>query len=194
MSRIGRKPIEIPQGVKTEVTGQKVKVTGPKGILELEIHPNMKLELKDGVLTVIRPSDEKFDRSLHGLTRALVFNAVTGVSLGFTKVLQIYGIGYKAIKDPKGLTLNLGFSHPINLEAPKGIEFDITDEPGLKVLDKTYQSSLVVKGIDKQLVGEVAATIRRFRRPEPYQGKGIRYQGEHIRRKAGKTAAGAAGS
>jgi len=194
VSRIGRKPIEIPQGVKTELAGQKIKVTGPKGTLEVEIHPNMKLELKDGVLTVIRASDDKFNRSLHGLTRALIFNAVTGVSQGFKKVLQIYGVGYKAIKDHKGLTLNLGYSHPINLEAPKGIEFDIADEPALKVLDKTYQSSIVVKGIDKQLVGEMAATIRGFRKPEPYQGKGIRYQGEHIRRKAGKTAAGAAGS
>ncbi|MBI4725994.1 50S ribosomal protein L6 [candidate division TA06 bacterium] len=194
MSRIGRKPIEIPKGVKTELVGQKIKVTGPKGALELEIHPNIKLDIKDGVLTVIRASDEKFDRSLHGLTRALVFNAVTGVSQGFTRVLQIYGIGFKAIKDPKGLTLNLGFSHPINMEAPQGIEFDLTDEPAQKVLDKTYQSSIVIKGIDKQLVGEVAATIRRFRKPEPYQGKGIRYQGEHIRRKAGKTAAGATGA
>lgn len=194
MSRIGKKPVAIPKGVKVELAGQKVKITGPKGALEHQVHPNIKIELKDDVLTVIRGSDDKFDRALHGLERALLANMVTGVSEGFKKVLQIYGIGYKAIKDPKGLTLNLGYSHPINLEAPQGIEFEITDDQALKAQDKTYQSSIVIKGIDKQLVGEIAATIRRFRRPEPYQGKGIRYLGEHIRRKAGKTAAGAAGS
>ncbi len=194
MSRIGKKPVAIPKGVKVELAGQKVKITGPKGTLEHQVHSNIKIELKDEVLSVVRSSDDKFDRALHGLERSLLANMVTGVSEGFKKVLQIYGIGYKAIKDPKGLTLNLGYSHPINMEAPKGIEFEIAEDQALKAQDKTYQSSIVVKGIDKQLVGEVAATIRRFRRPEPYQGKGIRYLGEHIRRKAGKTAAGATGS
>jgi large subunit ribosomal protein L6 len=193
VSRVGKKPISLPQGVKAEIKGQTVKVTGPKGSIEQAVHPNIKVSLAEGTLTVSRSSDEKFDRALHGLTRALLANAVTGVSQGFQKVLQVYGIGFKAAVDPKGLTLSLGYSHTISLPKPPGVEFEIQDEPQLKAKDKTYQTSIVVKGIDRQAVGEAAAIIRQFRKPEPYQGKGIRYRGEVIRRKAGKAAAGAGG-
>ncbi len=193
MSRVGKKPISMPQGVKAEIKNGSVKVTGPKGTIEQPFHPNIKVALEGDKMTVTRNSDEKFDRALHGLTRALLANAVTGVSQGFQRVLQVYGIGYKAVIDPKGLTLSLGYSHTIFLPKPAGIDFEIQDEPQLKVKDKTYQTSIVVKGINRQTVGEVAATIRQFRKPEPYQGKGIRYQNEIIRRKAGKAAAGAGG-
>lgn len=193
MSRVGKKPITLPQGVKAEVKNGSVKVTGPKGTIEQPFHPNVKVAVEGDKLTVTRNSDDKFDRALHGLTRALLANAVTGVSKGFQKVLQVYGIGYKAVIEPKGLTLSLGYSHTVFLPKPAGIDFEIQDEPQLKVKDKTYQTSIVVKGINRQTVGEVAAAIRQFRKPEPYQGKGIRYQDETIRRKAGKAAAGAGG-
>lgn len=193
MSRVGKKPISLPQGVKAEIKGQTVKVAGPKGSIEQPFHPNIKVSQEDGRLVVTRSNDEKFDRALHGLTRALLANAVTGVSQGFQKVLQVYGIGFKAVVDSKGLTLSLGYSHTIHLPQPPGVEFEIQDEPQLKAKDKTYQTSIVVKGIDRQAVGEAAAIIRQCRKPEPYQGKGIRYRGEIIRRKAGKAAAGAGG-
>jgi len=193
VSRVGKKPITLPQGVKAEVKNGSVKVTGPKGTIEQPFHPNVKVAVEGDKLTVTRNSDDKFDRALHGLTRALLANAVTGVSKGFQKVLQVYGIGYKAVIEPKGLTLSLGYSHTVFLPKPAGIDFEIQDEPQLKVKDKTYQTSIVVKGINRQTVGEVAAAIRQFRKPEPYQGKGIRYQDETIRRKAGKAAAGAGG-
>ncbi|HAD82075.1 TPA: 50S ribosomal protein L6 [Candidatus Edwardsbacteria bacterium] len=193
MSRVGKKPINLPQGVKAEIKAGSVKVTGPKGSIEQPFHPNIKVALEGDKLTVSRSSDDKFDRALHGLTRALLANAVTGVSQGFQKVLQVYGIGYKAVIEPKGLTLSLGYSHPVFLPKPDGIDFEIQDQPLLKVKDKTYQTSIVVKGINRQTVGEVAAAIRQFRKPEPYQGKGIRYQDEVVRRKAGKAAAGAGG-
>lgn len=192
MSRVGKKPISLPQGVSVKVQGRQVKVTGPKGNLEVEVHPRISVEQKGQDLQVARQSEAKSDRALHGLTRALLANAVTGVSQGFTKVLQVYGVGYKAALDAKGLTLNLGYSHPISLAKPQGIEFELFEDPALKANKSSgYQVNILVKGSDRQLVGEVAATIRRFRRPEPYQGKGIRYLGEHIRRKAGKAAAGA---
>jgi large subunit ribosomal protein L6 len=188
---VGKKPINLPQGVSAKVQGQKVKVTGPKGSLEVDVHPRISVEVKGQEILVKRQSDAKSDRALHGLTRALLANAATGVNTGFTKVLQIYGVGYKAILDAKGLTLNLGYSHPILLPKPQGIEFELFEDQALKANKSTgYQVNIIVKGIDRQLVGEVAATIRRFRRPEPYQGKGIRYLGEHIRRKAGKAAVG----
>lgn len=193
MSRVGKKPISLPQGVKVEIKSNTVQVTGPKGTIEQPFHPNIGVNMQDGNLVVSRKSDDKFDRALHGMTRALLANAITGVSKGFQKVLQVYGIGYKAVIDPKGLTLSLGYSHTISMPKPKGIDFEIQDDPVLKAKDKTYQTSIVVKGIDRQLVGEVAATIRQYRKPEPYQGKGIRYQNETIRRKAGKAAAGAGG-
>lgn len=191
MSRVGKKPIKMPQGISATVKGNKVKVAGPKGSLEVEVHPRIKVEINGQVIQVARQSEAKGDRALHGLTRALLANAVTGVGEGFTKVLQVYGVGYKAALDAKGLTLNLGYSHPIVLPKPQGIEFELFEDPVLKANKSTgYQVNILVKGIDRQLVGEVAATIRRFRRPEPYQGKGIRYLGEHIRRKAGKAAVG----
>ncbi len=191
MSRVGKKPISLPQGVTIKVQGQRVKVSGPKGNLELDVHPRIKVELKGQELLVARLSEAKTDRALHGLTRALLANAVNGVSQGFTKVLQVYGVGYKAANDAKGLTLNLGYSHPIVLPKPQGIEFELFEDPALKANKSTgYQVNILVKGIDRQQVGEVAATIRRFRRPEPYQGKGIRYLNEQIRRKAGKAAVG----
>ena len=192
MSRVGKKPIPLPQGVSIAIQDRLVKVKGPKGSLEMEIHPRISVEAKDGQLLVTRQSDAKSDRALHGMTRAMLANAVTGVSQGFTKVLQIYGVGYKAAVDGKGLTLNLGYSHPIVVPKPDGIEFELFEDPVLKANKSSgYQVNILVKGIDRQLVGEVAATIRRFRRPEPYQGKGIRYLGEQIRRKAGKAAVGA---
>jgi len=191
VSRVGKKPIPLPQGVSAKVQGQQVKVAGPKGNLELTVHPRVSVEVMDSEIKVSRQSDAKTDRALHGLTRALLANAVTGVSSGFTKVLQVYGVGYKTILDDKGLTLNLGYSHSISMPKPAGIEFELWEDPALKANKSTgYQVNIMVKGIDRQLVGEVAATIRRFRRPEPYQGKGIRYQNEKIRRKAGKAAAG----
>lgn len=191
MSRVGKKPINMPQGISATVKGNKVKVAGPKGSLEVEVHPRIKVEINGQMIQVARQSETKGDRALHGLTRALLANAVTGVGEGFTKVLQVYGVGYKAALDAKGLTLNLGYSHPIVLPKPQGIEFELFEDPVLKANKSTgYQVNILVKGIDRQLVGEVAATIRRFRRPEPYQGKGIRYLGEHIRRKAGKAAVG----
>ncbi len=193
MSRVGKKPIFIPQGVKAEIKGNTVKVTGPKGTLEQPFHPNMKVAIEEDKITVSRSSDDKFDRALHGLTRALLANCITGVSQGFQKVLQVYGIGFKALIDPKGMTLSLGYSHTVFMPKPDGIEFEIQDEPQLKIKDKTYQTSIVVKGINRQMVGEVAAAIRQFRKPEPYQGKGIRYSTEIVRRKAGKAAAGASG-
>jgi large subunit ribosomal protein L6 len=191
VSRVGKKPIAIPQGVTVKVQGQQVKVSGPKGSLDLNVHPRIKVEVKGQEALVARQSEAKSERALHGLTRALLANAVNGVSQGFTKVLQVYGVGYKAAMDAKGLTLSLGYSHPIVLPKPQGIDFELFEDPVLKVdKSKGYQVNILVKGIDRQLVGEVAATIRRFRRPEPYQGKGIRYLGEQIRRKAGKAAVG----
>lgn len=192
MSRVGKKPITLPQGVTAKVQGQKVNVSGPKGILEVQVHPRISVEIVGNEIKVSRGSEAKTDRALHGLTRALLANAVTGVSQGFTKVLQVYGVGYKAALDGNCLNLSLGYSHPISLPKPQGIEFELFEDPVLKANKSTgYQVNILVKGIDRQLVGEVAATIRRFRRPEPYQGKGIRYLGEHIRRKAGKAAVGA---
>ena len=190
MSRIGKKPVAIPQGVKVEINGTVVKVTGPKGTIEETIHPNITAKVESGQVVFTRGSDEKFDRALHGLSRALVANAVTGVTAGFKKVLQIYGVGFKAQLTPAGLTMQLGFSHPVEVKKPAGIEFEIWDDPVLKVdKSKGYQTNIIVKGISKQLVGEIAAEIRDLKPPEPYQAKGIRYQDEQIRRKAGKTAA-----
>ncbi len=192
MSRVGKKPIALPQGVTATVKEGKVEVKGPKGSLQVEIHPRISVEVKDGQILVARQSEAKSDRALHGMTRAILANAVTGVSQGFTKVLQIFGVGYKAAVDAKGLTLNIGYSHPVFLPKPQGIEFELFEDPALKANKSSgYQVNILVKGIDRQLVGEVAATIRRFRKPEPYQGKGIRYLGEQIRRKAGKAAVGA---
>ena len=176
MSRIGKKPIEIPKGVEVKVDGQTVTVKGPKGELTQSFDKDLRIELNDGVLTVERPNDIKRIKALHGLTRTLIYNMIIGVTEGYTKSLEIIGTGYRAAKKGKVLSLNLGFSHPLDIEDPEGIEVEVPN-------DRT----IVVKGTNKQLVGQYAANIRNWRKPEPYKGKGIRYEGEHIRRKVGKT-------
>ena len=176
MSRIGKKPVDLPKGVEVTLNGQHLKVKGPKGELELNVHPEMTVKVDEGVMTVERPSDQKEHRALHGLTRALVANMVTGVSEGFQKTLEIIGVGYRADAKGKVLDLALGFSHPVQYQVPEGL-----------TIETPNQTTVVIKGADKQAVGQAAAVIRGFRPPEPYKGKGIRYQGEHVRRKAGKT-------
>lgn len=176
MSRIGKMPITVPKDVTVTVSGTLVTAKGPKGELKQTINSRMKLEQKDGVLTVARPSDAKEDKAMHGLTRSLVFNMVEGVSNGFAKELEIIGVGYRAQLQGKKIVLNLGFSHPVEVEPPAGIEFELPN-----------QNSIIVRGIDKQAVGAVAADIRKWRLPEPYKGKGIRYKDEYVRRKEGKT-------
>ncbi|MDO5718198.1 MAG: 50S ribosomal protein L6 [Tissierellia bacterium] len=176
MSRIGLKPIEIPQGVDIKVDNNLVEVKGPKGNLSQKIDNGIKININEGEITLERPSESKKYKSLHGLSRTLIANMIEGVTNGFQKTLQIEGTGYRAAKAGKKLTLNLGFSHPIELEDPEGIEVEV---PG--------PNQIIVRGIDKQRVGNYAANIRDYRRPEPYKGKGIRYEGEYIRRKVGKT-------
>jgi large subunit ribosomal protein L6 len=175
MSRIGRLPIPIPDGVEVALEGQHVRVTGPLGTLERDVHPEMTIVQEDGMLRIERPSDEPRHRALHGLTRSLVANMVTGVTSGFTKVLEISGVGYRAQLQGDMLVLALGFSHPVEITPPDGISFNV-ETP----------TRLAVTGADRELVGQVAAAIRARRKPEPYKGKGIRYAGEQIRRKAGK--------
>jgi large subunit ribosomal protein L6 len=177
MSRVGKKPISIPSGVSVKLEENQITVTGPKGELTRRIHPSMTVELGQDELAVKRPSDVKFHKSLHGLTRSLIANMVTGVTSEYHKSLEIQGIGYKAALLGKKLNLSLGLSHPVLFSLPEGIKVQL-DGP----------SKIKVSGIDKQLVGLVAAKIRSFRPPEPYKGKGIRYAGELVRKKAGKTA------
>ena len=177
MSRIGKKPISIPQGVKVQVSGTKVHVEGPKGKMDLNVHPRMKVAVDASQIVVSRPTNTNQDRSLHGLTRTLIFNVIAGVTQEFSKALDIEGIGFKAALQGKNLQLNLGFSHPIDFVIPEGIKVEVPKP-----------TNLVVKGIDKVLVGQTAANIRKFFEPEPYKGKGIRYAGEQVRRKAGKAA------
>ncbi len=176
MSRVGRMPIQIPEGVTVKIDGPRVEIKGPKGELKREFHAAMALSLDDGVLTVVRPSDEPQMRALHGLTRALVNNMVLGVSEGFEKTLQIEGVGYRPELEGETLVLHLGFSHPVHIPPPQGISFDVDTRARL----------VKVQGIDKELVGRISADIRKIRPPEPYKGKGIRYFGEYVRRKAGK--------
>jgi large subunit ribosomal protein L6 len=180
MSRIGRLPIKVPAGVEIKSEGTQFSAKGPKGQMKMNVHPNMKLEMADGEIKVLRPSDSKTDRALHGLTRSLVNNMIVGVTDGFSRQLNIVGVGYKADLKGKHLVLNLGFSHPIEYLPPAGIEFVVDGK----------KNTIVVKGIDKQKVGQVAAEVRSFRPPEPYKGKGVMYSTERIRRKAGKAAAG----
>jgi large subunit ribosomal protein L6 len=186
MSRIGKRPIPVPQGVDIQVADGKVVVKGPKGTLSRPVHPDMALKIEDGTLTVERPSESNLHRSLHGLTRTLIANMVEGVHDGYVRTLDIYGVGYRAALSGKNLSLAVGFSHGIELAPPDGIEF----EAGVEQATRT--PFIIVKGIDKELVGQMAAQIRSLRPPEPYKGKGIRYRGEQIRRKAGK--AGKAGA
>jgi len=175
MSRIGRAPIQVPAGVEVKINGNVIEVKGPKGQLTRELHPEMKVELSDGIIVVTRPSDEKAHRSLHGLTRTLIANMVTGVTEGFTRNLEIVGVGYRAAKQGSKLVLSVGYSQPVEIEPAPGIEIEVPTP-----------TRISVKGIDKELVGQTAANIRDVRRPEPYLGKGIRYEGERVRRKAGK--------
>ena len=176
MSRIGNKPITVPAGIDVTIDGQKITVKGPKGTLEKELHPNMKITLENNVITVTRPNDEATNRSLHGLTRTLISNMINGVEKEYTRELQINGVGYRAQKQGNNLNLTLGYSHPVIFEAPAGISFDVPNP-----------NTIIVKGIDKELVGQTAAVIRTKRPPEVYRGKGIKYAEEVIRRKEGKT-------
>jgi len=175
MSRIGKLAITIPSGVDVEIDGNHVVVTGPKGELERDLAPELHIVREDGVLRVERPNDEKRSRELHGLTRTLVNNMVVGVTAGYRKPLEITGVGYRATLVGRKLQLNLGYSHPIEIDPPAGISFEV-DNP----------THLAVVGINKELVGQIAAKVRSMRKPEPYKGKGVRYAGEVIRRKAGK--------
>jgi large subunit ribosomal protein L6 len=179
VSRVGKLPIPIPDGVKVDVSAARIKVTGPKGTLEQAIHPEVSVAVEDNQIVVTRPSDKPEHRSLHGLTRALVYNLVVGVTQGFERVLQIEGVGYRASMQGKSLNLAVGHSHPVVIEPPEGITFQVEGTQTIKV-----------SGIDKQLVGQVAAYIRAWRKPEPYKGKGIRYAGERVRRKVGKAGVG----
>ena len=176
MSRIGNKPITVPEGVQVTLEGNKITVKGPKGTLTKELHSNMKISLENNVITVTRPNDEAENRSLHGLTRTLINNMVQGVVTEYTRALEINGVGYRAAKQGKKLVLTLGYSHPVEMEEPEGITFEVPNA-----------NSIIVKGIDKELVGQTAAVIRTKRPPEVYRGKGIKYVEEHIRRKEGKT-------
>lgn len=176
MSRIGLMPVIIPDGVDIKIKGSNVKVKGPKGELEHTFPADMEIKMENGEVNVSRPTDEPTHRALHGMTRALINNMVVGVSSGFSKVLEVNGVGYRAVLEGKDLVLNVGYSHPVKVEPPEGIEFEVDE--------RTRQ--ITVKGYDKQVVGHVAADIRKVRPPEPYKGKGIKYLDERIRRKAGK--------
>jgi large subunit ribosomal protein L6 len=175
MSRIGRLPITVPSGVDVTIDGRNVTVTGPKGSLSRALHPDMTVSREDETLVVTRPTEQKTHKQLHGLTRTLVNNMVVGVTDGYRKGLEITGVGYRAALNGRKLTLNLGYSHPIEIDPPEGITFEVENP-----------TRLAVVGIDKELVGQIAAKVRSTRKPEPYKGKGVRYTGEYIRRKAGK--------
>jgi large subunit ribosomal protein L6 len=175
MSRIGRLPVAVPSSVEVTIDGRRLTVKGPKGTLTRDLHPDMTVSREDGNIVVTRPTEQKTHKQLHGLTRTLVNNMVVGVTDGYRKGLEITGVGYRAAKVGEKLQLNLGYSHPIEIEPPQGISFEVENP-----------TRLAVVGIDKELVGQVAARVRSTRKPEPYKGKGVRYAGEQIRRKAGK--------
>lgn len=177
MSRIGKQPILVPEGVQVDISPGLVKVKGPKGELSQSVSTEMSVSQAEGQVTVVRPTDRGEHRALHGLTRTLIANMVEGVTNGYEKRLEIQGVGYRAALKGNALELALGFSHPVSVPAPEGVEFEVPQP-----------TEIVVRGIDKQLVGEIAANIRKKRPPEPYKGKGIRYKGEHVRRKVGKRA------
>ncbi|AMA74412.1 MULTISPECIES: 50S ribosomal protein L6 [Aneurinibacillus] len=176
MSRIGKKPVAIPAGVDVKLDGTTLTVKGPKGTLTRTLHDDITVKVEGNEIIVERPSDNKMHRALHGTTRSVIANMVEGVTNGFSKTLELVGVGYRASKSGKNLTLNVGYSHPVEITPEEGIEFEVP-----------AQTQIIVKGIDKERVGQVAAEIRAVRKPEPYKGKGIRYQGEHVRRKEGKT-------
>jgi large subunit ribosomal protein L6 len=175
MSRIGRLPIEVPASVDVTIDGRNVTVKGPKGTLSRSLHPDMAITREEATVVVTRPTEQKTHKQLHGLTRTLINNMVIGVSDGYRKGLEITGVGYRAALNGRKLQLNLGYSHPIEIDPPEGISFEV-ESP----------TRLAVVGIDKELVGQIAATVRATRKPEPYKGKGVRYAGEQVRRKAGK--------
>jgi large subunit ribosomal protein L6 len=175
MSRIGRMPIAVPAGVDVTIDGRQVTIVGPKGTLSRELHPEMLVEREADAIVVARPSEQKMHKQLHGLTRTLVNNMVIGVTAGYRKGLEINGVGYRAALVGRKLQLNLGYSHPIEIDPPAGITFEVENP-----------THLAVVGIDKELVGQIAARVRATRKPEPYKGKGVRYAGEQVRRKAGK--------
>jgi large subunit ribosomal protein L6 len=178
MSRVGKAPITVPSGVEVSIDGRRVVVSGPKGSLDFEVPGKITIRREDDTLLVERPNDERENRALHGLTRSLVNNMVVGVHEGFSKELQIVGVGYRAVvASSDSLELQLGYSHPVMVTAPEGITFEVPDP-----------TRIIVSGVDKEVVGQVAAEIRGHRKPEPYKGKGIRYAGEHVARKAGKAA------
>ena len=177
MSRIGRLPVPLPSGVEVTIDGRMVTVTGPRGSLSRQLHPDIAVSREDNTIVVTRPTDRGEDRALHGLTRSLVANMVEGVTKGFSKTLEIQGVGYRAALRGTDLELNVGFSHSVVKKAPQGITFEVP-----------APNQVIVKGIDKQKVGQVAAEVRAVRPPEPYKGKGIRYEGEYVRRKVGKRA------
>ena len=185
MSRIGKQPVAVPAGVNVALADSQISVKGPKGELAFRYHPAMQVEFDAGEskIRVSRPNDERLNRSLHGLTRNLIANMIKGVTDGFQKTLEVVGVGYQASLKGKGISVNVGWANALVVEAPPGITFEVPDP-----------THIVIKGADKQLVGQVAADIRRQRPPEPYKGKGIRYQGEYVRRKAGKAFAGGATS
>ncbi|WP_088106056.1 50S ribosomal protein L6 [Halalkalibacter urbisdiaboli] len=176
MSRIGKKPVEVPSGVTITLDGTLLTVKGPKGELKRELHPDMKINIAENEVVVERPTDNKEHRALHGTTRSLINNMVEGVTKGFERGLELIGVGYRATKSGQKLVLNVGYSHPVEIEPEQGIEIDVPSN-----------TKVVVKGIDKERVGAVASNIRSVRLPEPYKGKGIRYEGEYVRRKEGKT-------
>jgi len=178
MSRIGKRPVVVPKGITVTQNGQTLSVKGPKGELSRTFHAEMQIAIQGDQVLVTRPSDEPKHKALHGLTRSLLQNMVDGVAKGFLKVLEIQGVGYKAEAKPTGLQLALGFSHPVHYKAPAGIKFTVDNNTIVKI-----------EGADKEMVGQVAAELRNLRKPEPYKGKGVRYQGEVVRRKAGKTGA-----
>ncbi|MDK2856718.1 MAG: large subunit ribosomal protein [Bacillota bacterium] len=176
MSRIGKRPIPVPAGVEVEIEGNTVRVRGPKGELKRELPPEISVVREGDVLKVVRAGEEDRDRALHGLTRTLIANMVEGVTRGYSKALEINGVGYRASKQGRKLVMQLGYSHPVEIEPPEGIEFEVP-----------APTKVIVHGLDKELVGEVAADVRRRRPPEPYKGKGIHYEGEKLRHKVGKT-------
>jgi large subunit ribosomal protein L6 len=187
MSRIGKTPIALPNGVTAKLSGHHLTVSGPKGDLSRHLHEEMSIALKDQEIRVARPSESKTHRSLHGLTRTLVANMVAGVSEGYEKVLELYGVGFRVQEQGQRLNLQLGFSHPVVIDLPEGIASQV--ETFVPTSENDYLSTrLTLRGIDKELLGQTAATIRAKKKPEPYKGKGFRYQGEHVRRKAGKAA------
>ena len=178
MSRIGKLPIPVPSGVDLTMSGTTLTVKGPKGTLTQEVHPDITINIGDGEVTVTRGNDEREQRALHGLFRSLIANMVVGVTEGYVRRLEIVGVGYRAaLRGSNGLTLQMGFSHPVEFDAPEGITFEVPTP-----------TRITINGIDKQVVGQVAANIRKIRKPEPYKGKGIRYEGEQVRRKSGKAA------